>query len=65
VGYPVVGVVAIALSRCSRPFTIDDGFIYAQWRSLFFSPTHATGEEIPQLHEAHVKKSTQPFNTDI
>ncbi|HEY9799956.1 MAG TPA: TIGR03985 family CRISPR-associated protein [Leptolyngbyaceae cyanobacterium] len=30
---------------------LHDGFIYAQWRITFFSPTHPTGDEVPQLHD--------------
>ncbi|BAY38646.1 hypothetical protein NIES2111_29940 [Nostoc sp. NIES-2111] len=33
--------------------SLHDGFIYAQWRSAFFSPTHPTGDEVPKLHDTY------------
>ncbi|MBE9008447.1 hypothetical protein IQ259_26220 [Fortiea sp. LEGE XX443] len=30
---------------------LGDSFTYAEWRDVFFSPTHSKGEKVPSLHD--------------
>lgn len=32
---------------------LQDGFTYAEWRSVFFSSSHTKGEDVPNLHDVN------------
>ncbi|MBO3463296.1 TIGR03985 family CRISPR-associated protein [Aetokthonos hydrillicola Thurmond2011] len=42
---------------------LGDSFTYAEWRDVFFSPSHTKGEEVPNLHDSNCPcaKTTQEW----